>query len=388
MLAENLLKGIAVVIDDEVEEEYSEIAKIITQISERNVPVLKYSSPPEDQVVKNFRGVSFIILDWLFSTPGTPVSKEVQAANVAKNIHFLKEICKTCFCPVFIFTGDDLATITATLKRESIIPEDYNDETHNILIKDKNSLIGQNSLFDTLNRWIRTNPSVYVLKKWEDKLESAKTTFFSSFQNSCTHWPKIMWSTYGDDGVDKGHELSELIMRNIQTRITPIDFDDTLLSSNANASSATELRKIIEQSHFVSNTHLNANNIAPGDIFVDGSKYFLNIRAACDCINRNNQDIMLYLIRGNKLTIPKTTTCFRPPYGFTESDNYSIVFPINDRAIEFRFKNLELKDWNEFKTKRIGRLLPPHITKIQQKYAHYMHRQGLPKIPVEAINYS
>ena len=41
--------------------------------------------------------------------------------------------------------------------------------------------------------------------------------------------------------------------------------------------------------------------------------------------------------------------------------------------------------WNNIKDNRIGRLLPPYITRVQQKYAHYLQRQGLPRIPKQAI---
>ena len=67
-------------------------------------------------------------------------------------------------------------------------------------------------------------------------------------------------------------------------------------------------------------------------------------------------------------------------------DSNAIVFCIDDqKTIDFRFKNLELKEFSELKDNRIGRLLPPYITLIQQRYALYLQRQGLPRIPEEAV---
>ena len=46
---------------------------------------------------------------------------------------------------------------------------------------------------------------------------------------------------------------------------------------------------------------------------------------------------------------------------------------------------MEIKDYEEMKDQRIGRLLPPFITRVTQKYGLYIHRQGLPRLPKEVI---
>jgi hypothetical protein len=58
---------------------------------------------------------------------------------------------------------------------------------------------------------------------------------------------------------------------------------------------------------------------------------------------------------------------------------------IAEKTYRYEFKNLTIKKWSEIKSSRIGRLLPPHITRIQQRYALYMQRQGLPRTPEKAI---
>ena len=49
------------------------------------------------------------------------------------------------------------------------------------------------------------------------------------------------------------------------------------------------------------------------------------------------------------------------------------------------FKDIVIEDFEEKKDKRIGRLLPPFITRVTQKYGLYIHRQGLPRLPKEVI---
>jgi hypothetical protein len=60
------------------------------------------------------------------------------------------------------------------------------------------------------------------------------------------------------------------------------------------------------------------------------------------------------------------------------------VFPISHKAIQFELGEFSIEKFSEMKKLRIGRLLPPFITKLVQKYALYMQRQALPRIPEEA----
>ena len=85
------------------------------------------------------------------------------------------------------------------------------------------------------------------------------------------------------------------------------------------------------------------------------------------------------------LAIYKRTLRKRDYGNFSEQSNTAIVGPINSKYIEFRFKNILIKDYKDFKDKRIGRIIPPFITHITQKYGLYVHRQGLPRIPTEII---
>ena len=74
---------------------------------------------------------------------------------------------------------------------------------------------------------------------------------------------------------------------------------------------------------------------------------------------------------------------------FVERVYHAIVpFIANGKFIEFNFREFQVRKKDSLlsdKIKRIGRILPPYITKIQQRFALYMHRPGLPKIPKQAI---
>ncbi len=48
--------------------------------------------------------------------------------------------------------------------------------------------------------------------------------------------------------------------------------------------------------------------------------------------------------------------------------------------------DLVIKKFKELKDKRIGRILPPYITRIQQKCSQYIVREGTMPIPKEIFN--
>lgn len=69
-----------------------------------------------------------------------------------------------------------------------------------------------------------------------------------------------------------------------------------------------------------------------------------------------------------------------------ERVNQAIVFAAGDgRSIDFDFKQLRIEKFETWKSQRVGRLLHPYVTRIQQRYALFLQRQGLPRIPGEAI---
>lgn len=71
---------------------------------------------------------------------------------------------------------------------------------------------------------------------------------------------------------------------------------------------------------------------------------------------------------------------------FNERASESISFSLlAGKSIRFNFKDLEIIKFSEVKENRVGRLIHPYITRIQQRYSLYLQRQGLPRIPEEAV---
>jgi hypothetical protein len=388
MATTDLLKGIGVLIDDAINDENSGISNIVAQIETNNIPLLKYNSIPSPEIYSNFINLSFIVLDWEIiddelremksSGSGIKIPKGVIDDYENENIIFIKNISRICYCPIFIIS-DLKERVVERLMREKLY-WDQNNRPNHIFIKSKNELRGKKRLFNKINKWIASNPSVYVLKKWENQYQKSKNKLFIDFQNLSNIWPRVFWKTYEEDNVNKSLELGELISRNLQNRMAPFEFEETILSKTRNKIDQEEIKRVLEGERFLKKGNLN-KDVSTGDLFTRGEKkgyYYLNIRAACDLIPGRSkpgcdESISLYLIEGSSITHSQARKIFNKDYGmFSEIESHSIIFPFENKAIRFNFKNLVVMDWSKIKNDRVGRILPPYINKIQQKYAAYL----------------
>lgn len=395
MNGEELFTGIAVVIDDEIDKEGANIKDLIQQIEARKMPFVTYKTLPDNDVVHHFEGISFLLLDWELHTEkvvGDTLGgvKIPAAVYESPNIEFLNMLKETSFVPVFIFTNEDKNSICAKLRENNL----YQDNKPNfIFVKNKDELM-EDKLFQEIESWIKVNPSIYVIKAWEKEYRKAKNRLFCDFYDLSPSWPKILWDNFRNDDVNMSKELGEIITRNIYTRMAPFSFDESFINSAGSGTDRDEIRKVIQGERFIENAGLHADSIMTGDVFeISKKKTYINIRPDCDCIPDRNKskstidDVQLYLIEGNSLSDTKERDIFKEIYGnFNERDSESIVFSmLAGKTYVFRFKKLVIKKWSEMKNKRIGRLLPPHITRIQQRYSLYLQRQGLPRTPGQAV---
>lgn len=71
---------------------------------------------------------------------------------------------------------------------------------------------------------------------------------------------------------------------------------------------------------------------------------------------------------------------------FKEGAAEAVVSCILDqKAVVFHFKHIYVLPFEEIKEKRVGRLIDPFITRIQQKFAMYMVRVGVPSTPINVL---
>lgn len=406
MNVEELFKGIAVIIDDEIDDGNANINNILKQIKKKAIPCLTYTTLPSEDIVRSFHHLAFLLLDWrlvggeLASVEvldGIKIPDTLSKDKVAENIAFLKTLESICFCPIFIFSNENQEIIIEKLITEGFYSK---DKPNRIFVKSKSDLTGKTNLFKEIETWIKQNPSIYVLKEWEKEYQRSKNQLFSDFQKLSPMWPKIMWETFDEDGVDKSLELGGLISRNLFTRMSPLKFSDEIMNKKGKKINKIDVRQVLEGERFLSKKYLHENEISTGDIFKeeykDGEivkyKYFLNIRAQCDLLRSDDMNqVELYCLKGRVIQEQnlnkKDGILFHSQLGqFVEKVNHAVIPFLDDGVIiEFLFRDLKILKWKDLKNKRIGRLLPPYINSILQRYALYSQRQGLPRVPKTII---
>lgn len=406
MNIKELFSGIAIIIDDEINDPNSSINNILKQIEDVAIPCVKYDELPDSSVIKHLRNAAFILLDWKLNKTITDeihenikIPESLNEENDKKNIKFLKELQNQCFCPIFIFTNENVEDIEEKLQNNGL----YHKEKCSIfLIKSKSDFTNQDSLFLELEKWIKEAVPIYLLKEWDNVYQNAKSKLFIDFQNGSSNWVNILWESFkkdGDTDVSASIELCNMLLKNITNRISYPLLENNIFQSIVSIDK-NEITKVIEKTRFLSDNILDEKQPNTGDLFFfnEAEKdeyYYINIRPQCDLLRCNNPK--LYCLKGKELKpVHIEGNCYKhandnsedpKKYYFTEGEfieqkNNSIISWIhNGKIIEFKFKNLEIQKWNQIKNKRVGKLLPPFITHIRQKYATYIEREGLPRMP-------
>jgi hypothetical protein len=393
-----LFHGIAVVIDDEIEDPDANVRAIQKAIEDAGCHVIKLSEIPTDTSISNLSEVAFFVLDWnLYGAklkaiaPGVIAPAGMVQENEDSIVKFLSELKKIRCAPVFIFTDEPVATIIEKLKQHTDL-YDETDPSH-ILVVDKREVVAA-GVFNILSKWMEGAPSVYVLKQWERTYGKAKNEMFQDFYVKGPLWPMILWKTFEDDSVPPAVLLGELIGRNLASRMTPFSFDlepfTGLLESIKQDPKVYEevVRKVLEGERFLAEVRLDKDSFEPGDIFLSDDGYRINIRPDCDCIPKGNDKLDkldLYLLKGTER--PVADLKYNSDYGLIpEQDNEAVLFPVcNGKALCFKFRKLYMQKWQDLKGKRVGRLLPPFLTRLQQRYSAYLQRPGLSRLPKAAF---
>lgn len=386
---ENLFKGIGMVVDDHVNSGNDAINGIVKYLENDNhLPLVKYENLPDDIESICFSSLSFLLLDWELNTldvDGFPIpDATLKAQNDRDNVDFIKHVVNKVVIPIFIFSNEDVNSIKNTLSQNHIIDD---DEKSPIFILSKSELFDNEKkciMFDKVNEWLKKTPSIYVTQKWKTAYLEAINGMALDMREASPFWPNLLWNCYTSDGVNPSEEISSLINQNALSRILPVEFNQNILSGRK-ACDEHILKSLLERQCFMRNEYLGGLS-STGDIYKWQQKYFLNIRPSCDCVGRDGNN-KIYLIKGDKVRDKEIQNgLFNDKYGnFNEQSNFVIVGPIDVFFFRFKFKDIVIEDFEKKKDKRIGRLLPPFITRVTQKYGLYIHRQGLPRLPKEVI---
>ena len=394
----DLMSGIAVVIDDKIGNadpvaangdvgDDDPITEIVSRLErEWNLPFYRTDRmPPRDMWPNLLQSASFILLDWKLWPTG---ASQLEHAGIEENVRFLEQ-AKDYFVPVFIFTNEDPEDVKDKLP--ATIYRSESQEKSFVFIQAKGELLSNESLdLGALERWMKGNASVYALKTWEQVFRAARRDLFGSMYARNPDWPRVFWSTYERDGVDPSSSLTQLINDSLRGRMHTTAFEEDILADSHSETSRVpkaHLRELIGETVF-QRVGLE-DQIRCGDLFKQPrGKFLLNIRSDCDCIPRNvsgRDEVDLYCIEGKRVSESDLCKEYRNGH-FSERVDESIVFAaFETRSIRFKFNTFRVEKFEKLKERRIGRLLHPYLTRIQQRYALFLQRQGLPRIPEAAI---
>ena len=398
-LPPDLLDGIAVFIDDEVDKKDTEANKLKQQIEGKNIPLILRDKIPNsiNDFVKHLYGVSFIILDWKFLSSQSEPEQIAAGVHIPEDvrtgatIEFLEQLLKATYCPIFIISQESVTSIQSELNKQQITKDGMHPR---IFIHGKKEL-SNGQLFSKLNEWIEKRSVTYVLKTWEKAARKAKLWMFTNLENKHSCWPRVLWKTFGDDHTNQSNALSETICNIFSNNLIANTYFESEKIKSGDEICSVDVRSVLEAERFM--TVSEEMSPAPGDIFKTENEgyYLLNIRAQCNLLHIQNPD--LYCVRGTILDeskIQKTTIAdsqnndkilfFRGQLHGHEDIVY-IPFILEGKILGLDFKQFKIKSYNTVKSQRVGRLLPPFITKVQQLFSSYMIREGLPAIPDEAI---
>lgn len=389
---QGLFKGIAVVIDDKVDAEAA-IKEIVDAIKAGGGHVVALTQLPDDDAdLENFAGAAFFILDWnLLDTPhGTHIPAALSAEQLARKVAFLTKLRQHRHAPVFIFTSENPEEVKEALRAH---PEIYEDDSSHILVQQKTAVGSE--VYRVLNDWAGELPSVGALKSWERANGRAANEVFKDLHDRDPFWPVFLWKMFEDDSLLPADEMGRLITRLVASRMHPpeIDLGPFLPQLEAKFEANPDryrnaLMRVLEGERFLRKERLDAKTFWTGDVFTETDKegkvtYFINLLPECDCIERKGRTPgKLHLLRGRE--VPDVLESVDPKFGrVLEQDNEEIVVAMFEgKHVRFAFNaDLRVEPWGTWKTKRIGRLLPPFLTRLQQRYAAYSHRPGLPRVP-------
>ena len=399
MDTKDLMSGIAVVIDDALYDGDTERAMdgvpdgdLIRQIVEWfervwELPFVKSSSLPDASQWKNLlRAASFVLLDWRLWPRG---AEELERRTIEEIVQFLLA-AKENLVPVFIFTNEDPEDVKASLP-----PDVYSDATEGkcfVFVRRKDEMWSDESVdVGTLDEWIHTNAAVYALKTWEQVVGSAKGELFRAMCAGSMDWPRVFWNAYVTDGAEPSASLTNLINDSLRGRMQADAFEEEHLGGDFEDVPGNELRKLIAETSFRLEVFLPQDEIRCGDLYKgSGGKFWLNLRPDCDCIPRDggdSGDVEVYCVQGKKVGPSDLNKRYQKKTGqFEERVFESVAFAIVDgRSIVFNFRKLRVMQYSEVREERIGRLLHPYLTRVQQRYALYAQRQALPRVPDTAV---
>ena len=381
----SILAGPVAFIDDELERDGSQAHQLLQDIRATGRPVASATGLPQNPEawIEQWQSLAFVVVDWDLS-PGSGSStgaSELGQFARERLFDFVRLLMDRLFCPIFIISAEDTNDIARQLVENGRLLTQAGNLDPRIAVFAKDVLMGK--LIDHLEEQIRTSPSLSALKAWEAGYDSAKNRLFVELNQMEPDWPAYIWKTAVADSVDPSHELASVISANLLSRFDPVLFDGDAITSVA-ASTNAAARAVLHGRTFVGAAQLPESMVMPGDLFrlaEDDPEIWMNVSPACQTVGRSGDPIQLHLLRGHKVERPASQGAFKTLVHNHESPNKILIHTLIDEdPYVFEFGRAQFCNWEDIRATRIGRLLPPYVTRVQQMHGAYIQSEGLPMV--------
>ncbi len=385
-LFKDLCVGPVVVIDDEVNKNDTEIAKLVKAIEAESIPVLKYESLTEvSPFVDQLKFVNFIVVDWVFGPEaGTGVMTGAAAETATKEevLELIKRLKANSLSPIFVISAYD----SEGIRKDLIDAGLQGIGKESVFVERKANLIAEEgkALINQVEKWISGHPHVYLSKWWTKAwLESNANVFWDLF-DADPLWPYDFYKRFEDDGDDPTISLIAAISDLVHSRISMTSIvDDNFARKDYQVELSTQ-KKLYQLLVYNTRKQEIDKDIRPGDIFKDNDKYYLNVRPACDTTKRAREPIKVYLIEGVSRD-PKNAK-FAVDRGYPspiEKTPELYLYNLDgNEFVVFDKRTLEVRDYTtDFAAKKVSRLTDEFMTRCTQSFASFIGRVGVPSYP-------
>lgn len=420
------IHGPAVIVDDKIEGSDQSLEAILGQLAAAEIPVVRLQSLPTLDAVVHWRRFGLIILDWQLTygeavdttVPlGVPVPSGLAEDSREQVTAFVRELLESTALPVFIASNSNVDEIKSHLAAELADFGAVLDQR--VKVYKKSEL--HESLLTELDTWLSHRPSLVALQSWSQAYLAAETAAFQAFMQAEEDWVAAVYRASVVDGSAFEQELRELLARNIVNRLGRLDISWQPPAAGEQLTDGGALRHVLHMGAVIPDAALDPREVGTGDLFVraDAVEPFdeidIVVTPECDLL-RGDELRITYLRAKCKPNATQSNSKKRVDAAGRPDRLHLITCLLTPRGDEY---DISLKDWEVVaissltpvqalvgtdaaggnnanepasptsprdaplwpKMRRIGRLMDPYITHVQQNYALATIRKGLAKIP-------
>lgn len=395
------LAGPVAFIDDELDNTASEAFQLLEEIRATRRPVVTAKSVPTNPEgwFTHWQGLAFAVIDWdltpsavgTLGSMGSAGGATLSAFERKKLFDFIVSLMKHVYCPIFIVSAENTDDIKRQIAENQDLLLTNGQLDGRITVFPKNVVL--NHLDEYVTAWVDASPALTALTAWAREHDSAKNQLFVELNSEEPDWPLYVWKAAEDDEVDPAYELASVISTNLVNRLNPVTFDLGVMSKPLEGASGAARRRVSQGRTSIAGDKLSDRMVLPGDMFqfenAPDGEVWINISPACHTVGRlinkhddgteERESIRLHLLRGNRLAWPSTQGALKD-MSKGRSNSIIIHTVLNGDPYKFTFGDARIEEWEAIKLRRVARLLPPYVTRVQQMHAAYIQSEGLPKV--------